>query len=99
MLTAGCDALVRKPYREQELFETLGQAFRFEVSLYETGRDPKAPPAGSKPGIAVRNSGQRCRVELLSELHQAAVELDTTRTLALIRAGNPTGRLDRPAIE
>ena len=82
ILTAGCDDVVRKPYREQELFEVMARHLGLKY-LYEKAGS-QLSPAGSKPTIRPEQWAA-LPLELLTQLHQAAVELDTTRTLALIK--------------
>ena len=81
ILAAGCDDVVRKPYREQELFEVMARHLGLKY-LYEKAGS-QLSPAGSKAAIRPEQWAA-LPLELLSQLHQAAVELDTTRTLALI---------------
>ena len=81
ILAAGCDDVVRKPYREQELFEVMARHLDLKY-LYEK-EEGQISPVGSK--ILIRpEQWAALPSELLTQLHQAAVELDTTRTLALI---------------
>ena len=83
IMAAGCDDLVRKPIREQELFGALARHLRLKF-IYE-----KAPPQESTPkapGLAVRPEQlDALPAELLRDLRQAVVELDTARTQALIQ--------------
>jgi Amt family ammonium transporter len=81
ILAAGCDDVVRKPYREQELFEVMARHLGLKY-LYEKA-ESQWSPAGSKAPIRPEQWAA-LPLELLTALHQAAVELDTTRTLALI---------------
>ena len=82
IMAAGCDDLVRKPFREQELFDALARHLRLKF-IYE-----KAPPQESvqeTPGLAMRPEQlDALPAELLRDLRQAVVELDTARTQALI---------------
>src|SRR5208283_2614532 len=41
IMAAGCDALVRKPFHEQELFETRGRHLRVKF-IYETAKRPES---------------------------------------------------------
>jgi PAS domain S-box-containing protein len=81
ILAAGCDDLVHKPYFEQELFEVMARHLNLKYVYEKEGG--QMSPDGSK---AVIRPEQWAALpsELLTQLHQAAVELDTTRTLALI---------------
>jgi CheY-like chemotaxis protein/two-component sensor histidine kinase len=81
ILAAGCDDVVRKPYREQELFEVMARHLGLKY-LYEKAGS-QLSPAGSKAAIRPEQWAA-LPLELLTQLHQAAVELDTARTLALI---------------
>jgi len=81
ILAAGCDDLVRKPYREQELFEVMARHLNLKYLYEEAGS--QLSPVGSKPTIRPEQWAA-LPLELLTQLHQAAVELDTTHTVALI---------------
>jgi two-component system sensor histidine kinase/response regulator len=81
ILAAGCDDVVRKPYREQELFEVMARHLGLKYLYGKAGS--QLSPAGSKAAIRPEQWAA-LPLELLTQLHQAAVELDTTRTLALI---------------
>jgi PAS domain S-box-containing protein len=81
ILEAGCDDLVRKPFREQELFEVMARHLGLKY-LYEKEGE-QIVPAGPKAAIRPEQWAA-LPAELLAQLHQAAVELDTARTLALI---------------
>jgi signal transduction histidine kinase/DNA-binding response OmpR family regulator len=81
ILEAGCDDLVRKPYREQELFEVMARHLDLKYVYEKEGG--QTSPVGSKAVIRPEQWAA-LPLELLTQLHQAAVELDTTRTLALI---------------
>jgi PAS domain S-box-containing protein len=82
IMAAGCDDLVRKPFREQELFEALARHLRLKFT-YET--DSHRASARETAGLAVRREQlDALPAELLQNLLQAVVELDTARTHALI---------------
>jgi signal transduction histidine kinase/DNA-binding response OmpR family regulator len=81
ILAAGCDDFVRKPFREQEIFEVmakhLGLKYIYEEEQGEA--QPEQPDAVLHP--------QRLATlpqDLISRLHKAVVELDRPRILALI---------------
>jgi CheY-like chemotaxis protein len=82
IMAAGCDDLVRKPIREQELFGALARHLRLKF-IYE-----KAPPQESipeAPELTLRPEQlDALPAELLRDLRQAVIELDTARTRALI---------------
>jgi CheY-like chemotaxis protein len=82
IMAAGCNDLVRKPFREQEIFDALARHLRLKF-VYE-----KAPPQESieeAPGLTLRPEQLGALpAELLQDLRQAVTELDTARTHALI---------------
>ncbi len=79
ILAAGCDDLIRKPYREAEIFEAmarhLGLKFEYEGA--------QAAAVGSAGELRPEQLAA-LPAELLSRLHQAVLELDTAQTLELI---------------
>jgi len=82
IMAAGCDDLVRKPFHEQELFEALARHLRLKF-IYETAPGPESPPEA--PGFTLRPEQLNALpAQLLQDLRQAVVELDTARTQALI---------------
>jgi PAS domain S-box-containing protein len=82
IMAAGCDDLVRKPFHEQELFGALARHLRLKF-IYETA--PRQEKTQEAPGLALRPEQlDALPAELLRDLRQAVVELDTARTHALI---------------
>ena len=82
ILAAGCDGLVRKPYREPELFEVLARHLGLKYVYEKTERVERMT---AEPGFDLRSKQLAALpAELLMQLRQAVVELDTSRTLALI---------------
>ncbi len=82
ILAAGCDDLVRKPFREQEIFDALVRHLRLKF-IYE--RAPRQESTPEAPDLTVRPEQlDALPAELLQGLRQAVVELDTARTQALI---------------
>ena len=80
ILAAGCDDLVRKPYREQEIFDVMAKHLGLQY-VYEGG----AAEEGEVPGVAL--SAERLRTlpeNLRNQLHQAVLRLDTAGTLEVI---------------
>ena len=79
ILAAGCDDLIRKPYREIEIFETMAR----QLGLKYEYEGEQATAVGSASEL---RPGQLAALqpELLSSLRQAVIELDTARTLELI---------------
>jgi PAS domain S-box-containing protein len=82
IVAAGCDDFVRKPFREQEIFDALARHLHLRF-IYEM-----APPRESTPGAPelTLNPEQldALPAQLLQDLRQAVIELDTARTRALI---------------
>ena len=81
ILAAGCDDFVRKPYREQEIFEVmrkhLGLKYVYEAEKKEDVTVEKA--AELSPGQLAN-----LPADLLDRLQQAVVEVDQTRAVALM---------------
>ncbi|MGD8847046.1 MAG: ATP-binding protein [Desulfobacteraceae bacterium] len=81
ILAAGCDDFVPKPFRDREIFEAmakhLGLKYRYEY------RREKAMPL--QPEVEIRPEQLTALpADLLSRLHDAAVELDRDRISALL---------------
>jgi PAS domain S-box-containing protein len=82
IMAAGCDDLVRKPFREQEIFDALARHLRLKF-MYEQASPQEGTPEIS--GLALRPEQlDALPADLLQDLRQAVVELDTARTRALI---------------
>lgn len=82
IMAAGCDDFVRKPFREQEIFDALARHLEVKF-IYETARHPES--ASPPPGLALSPEQlEGLPAELLRELRQSVLELDTARTQALI---------------
>jgi PAS domain S-box-containing protein len=83
ILAAGCDDLVRKPFREQELFEALARHLRLKFIYEEAPRQESALEAtGLAPSPEQLDA---LPAQLRHDLRQAVIELDTARTQALIK--------------
>jgi PAS domain S-box-containing protein len=83
IMAVGCDDLVRKPFHEQELFGALARHLRLKF-IYEKSPRPDSPP--EPPGLTPQPEKlDALPAELLQGLRQAVIELDTARTLALIK--------------
>src|SRR5208283_5056066 len=82
IMAAGCDDFVRKPFREQEIFDALARHLLLKFN-YEKAPGPESTPG--VPGLTLRPEQlEGLPAELLRELRQAVIELDTARTHALI---------------
>jgi CheY-like chemotaxis protein/two-component sensor histidine kinase len=81
ILAAGCDDFVRKPYREQEIFEAMAEHLGVKY-LYAEEQEEEVPV---EPDVELRPEQLAALpADLRSELHVAVIKLDTARTLALI---------------
>jgi CheY-like chemotaxis protein len=82
ILAAGCDDCVRKPFREQEIFDALTQHLRLRF-VYEKALGPESVQETS--GFTLRPEQlDVLPADLVRDLRQAVIELDTARTHALI---------------
>ena len=82
IMAAGCDDLVRKPFREQELFEALARHLRLKFIYEEAPRQESTPEV---PGLTLNPEQlDALPAQLLQDLRRAVIELDTARTHALI---------------
>ena len=78
-LRAGCDDIVRKPYREQDIFQVMAKHLGLEY-IYEPIEDGYA-------GRPAKTSPEQLKAlphSLLNELHAAALRLDTAHILEAI---------------
>jgi len=82
IMAAGCDDLVRKPFREQELYDALARHLRLKF-IYE--KPPDAQSSQEAPDLTVHPEQlDALPAPLLQELRQAVLELDTARAQSLI---------------
>ncbi len=81
ILAAGCEDLVRKPYREEEIFEVMQRYLNLNYR-YADDEPADAPPLPATEELALRLA--RLPDVLRAQLHQAVVELDTVKVRALI---------------
>lgn len=82
ILSAGCDDFIRKPYRDQEIFDAmtrhLGLRYRYD-------QEPEKPMA--KPELVLRSEQLAALpADLRGELHAAARRLNRHRTLEVAEA-------------
>lgn len=82
ILAAGCDDIVRKPYSQKEIFDAMARHLGLRYIYRKKGGKTAAETAGADRFY----SGHLDSVsaELRNRLHQAVIELDTEKTLALI---------------
>jgi signal transduction histidine kinase/CheY-like chemotaxis protein len=84
---AGCDGLIRKPYRETDIFEALEEYLGVRF-IYEAEPAAIAVAAGEEAGVARM---RKLPADLLDELRHAAVLLDGQRCLEVVEK---IGRID-----
>jgi response regulator RpfG family c-di-GMP phosphodiesterase len=92
ILSEGCDAYVRKPFREDEIFEALtehlGVQFRYEKVVEEPGESLREPFDASLLDSAERDvvleTLANMPADWISELQQATVLGNTERIEALV---------------
>jgi CheY-like chemotaxis protein len=86
ILSAGCDDIVRKPLREQDIFDVMQKHLGLKY-LYEGAREEDRPV---KPRVEIGPKQLAALpANLLSQLHQAALELNEKRSLAVIEKIKP----------
>jgi signal transduction histidine kinase/DNA-binding response OmpR family regulator len=81
ILAAGCDDFVRKPYREQEIFEVMRKHLGLKY-VYEEERKEEVPV--EKTSELTPRQLADLPADLLRRLHQAVVEVDQTHAVALM---------------
>jgi len=84
ILAAGCDALVRKPYREHEIFEVMAKHLGLQY-VFEQTRETAAEFAETEVSV---EQLQHLPVTLRQELYQAVLRLDRTRIAELIETSS-----------
>jgi len=84
---AGCDDLIRKPFREHEIFDALHRHLGLRF-IYETST-PAPQETERMPSQDMRAAIERLPVEWVAELRQAAIALDVERTLILVEVIRP----------
>lgn len=82
MLDAGCDAFIRKPVREQELFQTIGTLLGIECHYAREMSD--AAPSERMGERLAANATAQISGELKDALRQAVLEADLDEMLVLI---------------
>jgi signal transduction histidine kinase/CheY-like chemotaxis protein len=81
ILAAGCDDFVRKPYREQEIFEVMRKHLGLKY-VYEA--EKKDEVTAEKAAELSPEQLANLPADLLSRLQQAVVEVDQPRAIALM---------------
>jgi PAS domain S-box-containing protein len=81
ILTAGCDDLVRKPFREDEIYDVIGKNLGLTY-IYEEKKEEAAP---AKAGFEVRALNLNVvPTHLREELRNAVLRLDTIQILTVV---------------
>jgi CheY-like chemotaxis protein len=80
ILAAGCDDVVRKPFREQEIFEAMARELGVEY-VYRDRPEAPAQPEGMELSAEML---AELPPELLQELQETTLALDREATLAVI---------------
>jgi signal transduction histidine kinase/DNA-binding response OmpR family regulator len=81
ILAAGCDDFVRKPFREQEIFDVMAKHLGLKY-VYEDRPEEVVP---TEPGIEIGPERlATLPADLLRQLYKAALELDRKQILAAI---------------
>ncbi|WP_244997477.1 PAS domain S-box protein [Richelia sinica] len=93
ILAAGCDDLVRKPFREQVIFDTIATHLGVEY-IYTDINDDETKNQRSQNGhlqiAEISNYLTLMPVQWVAQLHQAAIEVDADYILQLINQIPPT---------
>jgi signal transduction histidine kinase/CheY-like chemotaxis protein len=85
ILAAGCDDLVRKPFREHEIFDAMARHLGVE---YLHGDVTEAPVSGETPTLTAEMLSA-LPVDILDELREAALTLNRETLLAIIERIGP----------
>jgi PAS domain S-box-containing protein len=82
-IAAGCDDFIRKPFREEELFEKMAQylGVRYRYESIEPTIAPAATPADLTTALLLI---EKMPAEWRSQLHQAATQVDAEQILRSI---------------
>jgi CheY-like chemotaxis protein len=83
ILSGGCDDYVRKPFREEEIFDTLTKHLGVRF-LYEEEAEPVGAPAEAARGALTPAALADLPVDWVASLHQAATQLDADLILDLL---------------
>jgi signal transduction histidine kinase/DNA-binding response OmpR family regulator/streptogramin lyase len=80
ILAAGCDDLVRKPFRDHEIFEAMARQLGVDYLYREAG----GKPASTQRADLTAEMLAEIPPELLQELHQTTLVLNREQTLEVI---------------
>ena len=82
MLSAGCDDFLRKPFKEQIIFDALNKhlGVQFVYEDLEANVDRSPETNSTSPNLAIMGEEWR------SQLYEASIEGDSKRVMGLIQA-------------
>jgi PAS domain S-box-containing protein len=83
ILSEGCDDYVRKPFREEEIFDTLARHLGVRF-VYEEEAEPVGVPAEAAAGPLTSAALAALPADWVTSLHQAATQLDADRIFELL---------------
>jgi PAS domain S-box-containing protein len=83
ILSEGCDDYVRKPFREEEIFDTLTKHLGVRF-VYEEDAQPLGRPAEAAAGLLTTAALAALPADWVASLHQAATQLDADLILDLL---------------
>jgi len=92
ILAAGCDDLVRKPFREQVIFEKIAEYLHVDYIYAEQTSEnttEKKPDNIQSPILDIHSAIKMMPAEWISQLNQAAIEVDAERIFQLIEQIEP----------
>ncbi len=93
ILAAGCDDLVRKPFREQVIFEKIAEYLDVDYIYAEESREnftDKKLNNAQPASLDINSAIKLMPAEWIAQLNQAAIEVDAERILQLIQQIEPT---------
>jgi PAS domain S-box-containing protein len=83
ILSGGCDDFVRKPCREEEIFDTLAKHLGVRF-VFEEGAQPIGVPTEATAGVLTAAALAALPADWVASLHGAASQLDADLILALL---------------
>ncbi len=96
VLSAGCDDYIRKPFREQELFDAIGRFL--DVRFIVESENIEKPDDSGESQLSVMALARLPEASRL-KLKQAVVELDSEKVLALVKEMSMLDRKTMKALE
>jgi CheY-like chemotaxis protein len=88
-LAAGCDDFIRKPFREEEIFEKmsqyLGVRYRYEPLVLPAQSDGMQSSGTPSDALTALLLLERMPAEWREQLHQAATQVDAEQIIQLTR--------------